>query len=261
MIKILEDYFLRKRVESLGTEWKSQINTSSIFKNVKNVVVLLNDDLKEFEDFLTFDKSLKDRLDNPNIFYFCSSYFTLYKDLFKGNFEEIKKPKPLKFSELDHIFDFLKKVKKIDLYFDLSSFEKFDRKLLIRTFKPSVSITFFEEKLEEDFNILFKSDDRRILNILKLLNFEILSEDFSPFLKDRIKQLNITVYPIVLIGTSSKILNEKKRIEKEGRKFLYIKNFKDDLNIVNLYHILHTKEIFFDDKLLTEINFLKKFKV
>jgi len=48
---------------------------------------------------------------------------------------------------------------------------------------------------------------------------------------------------------------------KRREEVLYIKNFKDDLNIVNLYHILYTKEIFFDDKLLTEINFLKKFKV
>ncbi|HAF07008.1 MAG: hypothetical protein QME48_06580 [bacterium] len=261
MIKILENYFLKRKVKKMETSWKRQINTSSIFNDVKNVVVLLNDDLKEIEDFLSFDRSLKNRLDNPNVLYFTSSYFTLYKDLFKDNFEEIKSPKPLKFEELDQINGFLKRVKQIDLYFDLSSYENLKRKLFIRTFKPSVSITFFEDELEEDFNILFKSSDRRMLKILKLLNFEIVSENFSSFLKDRIKQLNITVSPVVLIGKSSKVIKEKKRMEKEGRRFLYIKNLKEELNIVNLYHILNTKEIFFDEELFPDVNFLKKFKV
>lgn len=261
MIRILENYFLKKRINSIGTDWKKQIKTSSLFDDIKNVVVIWNNEIKTLNDFLTFNKSLKNRLKNVDIYYFVLPYFPLYKDLFNGeNIEELIKPKPIKFIELEKMVEFVKKVKKIDLYIDLSNVEKDYRKLFIRTMKPSVSITFFEEGIEEDFNILFKSDDKNPVTLLKLLNFDIVDENFLVYLKVKMEKLNITVFPHVFVGKSSKVLKERKKAEKEGKRFLYISDLKNELNIVNFYHILKTKELFYDENISEEIRFIKSFK-
>ncbi|MEO0238080.1 MAG: hypothetical protein ABIN35_07600 [candidate division WOR-3 bacterium] len=261
MIKILENYFLKKKVKSIGTEWKKQINTSTLFDGINNVVVIWNNEINSLNSFLTFDRSLKHKLKNLNVYYFILPYFTLYKDLFhQENIEELVKPKPIKFQELEKIIEFKKKLKEIDLFIDLSNIEKDYRKLFIRTLKPSVSITFFEEGIEEDFNILFKSNDKKPVTLLKLLNFDIIDESFLEYLKIRIEKLNITVFPLVLIGKSSKVLKEKKKAEKEKKRFLYISELNNELNIVNFYHILKTKELVFDDNFTDEVGFIKSFK-
>lgn len=261
MIKILESYFLKKKIKKLGIDWKSNIKTSSLFDQVKNIVVVWNNDINSLKNFLTFDKSLKNRLSNSNVYYFISPYFPLYKDFFNQNIEELINPKPMKFLEIETILEFLKKIKKIDIYFDLSTNEKDYRKLFIRTFKPSVSITFFEEGLEEDFNILFKSSDKNPVTLLKLLNFDIVDENFSEFLQVKINSLNLTLFPIVLIGKSSKVLKEKRKLEKDGKRLLYISDLKKELNLVNFYHIQKTKDMIFDESLIDEINFIKSLTV
>ncbi|MEO0288437.1 MAG: hypothetical protein ABIN00_02240 [candidate division WOR-3 bacterium] len=261
MIKILENYFLKKKVKSIGTEWKKQINTSALFDGIKNVVIVWNNEIDSLNSFLSFDKSLKNRLKNINVFYLVSPYFTLYKDCFyQEQIEELVKPKPIKFQELEKMYEFKKRLKEIDLFIDLSNIEKDYRKLFIRTLKPSVSITFFEEGLEEDFNILFKSSEKNPVTLLKLLNFDIVEENFSEYLKIKMEKLNITGFPLVLIGKSSKVLKEKKKAEKEGRRFIYISDLKNELNLVNFYYILKSKEIIFDENLSDEIGFVKNFK-
>ncbi|MEJ5306871.1 MAG: hypothetical protein WHT27_01030 [candidate division WOR-3 bacterium] len=261
MIKILENFFLKKRVKSIGTEWKKQINTSTLFYGIKNVVVIWNNEITSLNSFLTFDRSLKNKLKNVNIYYLIFPYFTLYKDFFnQENIEELIIPKPIKFQELEKMVEFKKKVKEIDLFIDLSNIEKDYRKLFIRTLQPSVSITFFEVGIEEDFNILFKSKDKDPVNLLKLLNFDIVDENFLEYLKIRIEKLNITVFPLVLIGQSSKVLKEKKKAEKEGKRFLYISSLKNELNIVNFYHILKTQELIFDENVSNEVTFIKSLK-
>lgn len=260
MMKIIENFFLKRHIKALGYDWKRSVQISTIFNDVRNVVVLWNEEIVSLKNILSLDQTIKNRLNGSIITYLVNPYYNLYQDLFDLKFYNYQIPKSISFNEFYELKNLKNRLNNIDLYFDFSRMDFMYRKFILRVLKPTVSISFYDERLEEDFTILFKDSSYETLNLLKLLNFKIIEKDFKQHLKESLKKVEEKNVSDILIGKSRNVLNEKKKLLKTNKKFLHILDLEKDLTLATLKMIMKSKSLHFDTRYEKEIIFIKSFQ-
>ncbi len=260
MIKMIENFFLKRHIKVLGLDWKRPVQMSNIFKDVKNVVILWNEDLDSLKNILSFDQTIKNKLNGAVITYLINPYYNLYKDLFDLKFYNYQIPESISFNQFYELKNLKNSLKNIDLYFDFSRIDFMYRKFILRVLKPTVSISFYDERIEEDFTILFKDTSYETLNLLKLLNFKIIEKDFTQHLKESLKKIEKKDVSNILIGKSRNVLNERKKLLKKNEKFLHIQNLEDELTPSSFKMIMKGNVLHFAKRYEEDISFIKNFQ-
>ncbi|PIP12864.1 MAG: hypothetical protein COX48_05985 [bacterium (Candidatus Stahlbacteria) CG23_combo_of_CG06-09_8_20_14_all_34_7] len=256
MIKLLRDYFIKRRLSSLSS-FNKTLNIQKTLENPKKIIILYNEQLTGITDLFSVKKTIENHYIESSVEFVFFTYHLLFRDIYKFKHYCVKVPSPSKFTELDNIKKITTGSEGIDILFDMTSFDIRLRKIIVRTLNPKLAISLYEEGAEDDFNILFKNSKPNLFSIFRSLNFTIELSELKENIFDVTKGIKLEDFDIILIGSSRKVKNEMKRALKEQKRFLLLENMSKQLDIFSLMAIKKCKNIIYDYNLKENLDFIK----
>jgi len=154
-----------------------------------------------------------------------------------------------------------KKIGPVDIFYDLSSIEWSSKLMLKRILSPDISVSFYDERISEDYNMLIKNSACDPMHILKVLNISVINEDFKKYAEERLSSIHIESFSTVFIGNSRTIRRGIKRTMAKGEKFMVVDDLNEKLDLFILKSIYNAKELVCDKEYRSDADSLRKLKV
>lgn len=254
-MKIIDNFFINRKLK----EFPCNLNVMDMkneLSNIKNAVIIWPDSIINVKSIHTVVKSIEGCYGfKPTIL--TTGYHRLYRELIKSKIHEIDIPKPTKFNELTRIHSIKSSLKSIDLLYDFSDADKRLRAMIKRILKPKVAISFKENAIESDYNILVAANKVPV-KLLKMMGLETKEVILSKILDKRKENKNVIEYDYVLVGESSSVKRKMKGLMKRSSKFLYISDIHRKMGIEYFIDIVRAKQIISDSDIYSEICEIRK---
>ena len=260
MLEFLKNYFINRKLNSLAVNNKT-LNIQKNLENPERIVVLFNENLSASKEVFSLSETLKLRYPLSKIEFAFFKYHSFYKEIFQGKSIYLDVPSPKNFEELDSARRIREEKNQVDMLFDMTTFNIKLRKMVLRTIRPSISISLFEPDAEEDFNILLKNSKPNWTTIYSSLNMKINEIPFKDGVSHMKEKTRGGDFEIVILGSSRKMKNEMKRAFKEHKKFLTLENISNQLDFFSFLSIRECKNVVHDPILDSEIKFIKSIEI
>lgn len=257
MSRIINNFFINRKLKELHKA-DSPINIqNSLFKE-GNLVVLFNEKSSSIGEVLAVEAALQKAYPASKIIFLFVNYLPLYEEIVKSECFKYIIPRPISFKELDESRKTAKRIGKVDVFLDLSTLDWSSKLMLKRILSPGISVSFYDEKIAGDYNLLIKSSTGSPVHLLRMLGIPVAESAFGDFLNERLKEIHAENFETVFVGSSSAIRRGIKRSIAKGAKFIVADDLREKLDLFILKSIFNAREIVADKQFRTDIENIKK---
>lgn len=253
-MRIIDNFFINHKLRRMSRPVKTL--DMKEMGEIDSVLILWPQTLRSSEMFITAVRSIAEHYHTDPVV-MIPAFYNLYSKICKKTLYDIKMPLPTKFSQLERVENIRKTMGSIDLYYDFSQYDMRIRAMIRRTLRPDISVSFKQNSMESDYNILVSAGGDP-LKLLEMTGIPISVENTADMLRNMKKNTRYSTYDHIVIGRAFGIRRRAEQLMKSSASVLYIDDLGVRLDDKILFAIADAPEIITDSENRDNADFIRE---